>query len=86
MAEIKRETETRECGRNEKAAAPHESEQRQHKVTGNAYGRHRNRTDDRKGAVVHDAAVPFLVDGAGLCARGVVDLKGQRGNDDAGES
>ena len=52
----------------------------QHQVAGNPDRRHRNPRDLRKRAMVHDPAIPFLVDRARLRIFAIMYVQRQRGN------
>src|ERR1035437_4077553 len=85
VGEIEGESKRWQQGSEEQSAPPQKGQQREHQVTRDADGRDRNVLEFRVRAVVHDAAVPLFVDGTRLGAGGVVNLKSQRGNHNAGE-
>jgi hypothetical protein len=73
-------------GKEEKQRTAHEGENREQEVSGNADGGDGNVVHLSEGAVVDDAAVPVLIDGAGLGAGVVVNFEGEGGVDNAGQS
>lgn len=85
MREIEGEGQAGEGGDDQKKALAREGKDCQEKVAGDPDGGDRDVVDDGERAVIDDAAVPACVDGAGLGRGGVVHLKSQGGNDDAGE-
>ena len=64
-----RKAQSDQRGQKDQRPLPRERQARQRQVAGNADGRHGNVHDLGKVAVVHDAAVPLLVDRAGLVHR-----------------
>jgi len=63
-----------------------EREQSECNVTGDANGADRHMSDDRIPAVVYNAAIPSLVDGAGFSTSGVVNAESQCGDNHTCES
>ena len=63
----------RHAARNVAKALAREARHAEQQIAGDADGGDRNVADTAKRAVVHDAAVPVLVDVAGLGAGGVVN-------------
>lgn len=63
-----------------------EGEQRECNVTGDSNGGDRHVRDDGIPAVVNNAAIPSLVDGAGFSTSGVVNAESQCGDNHTCES
>ena len=85
VGEIESKGEGGEAGDDQKKALVREGKNCQKKIAGDTDGGDGNVKEDSVGAVIDDAAVPALVDGAGLRGCGVVHLKSEGGNGDAGE-
>ena len=85
MGEIERERQREEGQAGQPRTPPRQRQPGQRQVAGNADGRYGNVRNFGERAVVHDAAVPFFVDGAGLGVSGVVNAQGHGGNHHAGQ-
>ncbi len=76
--------ESDERGQKQKQPLPRQCQRSESDVARNAERSHRHTINHRKRAVIHHAAIPPLINRAGLGCRGVVNLQSQRGNHNAG--
>ena len=83
VGEVEGVTEADERANEKRNPLARDREQGEQQVSGNANSCHGNMEHDGVRAVVHESAVPVFVDGAGRGAGGVVNLKSQRGNNEA---
>src|SRR5580658_2231990 len=83
--EIQTESQSYARKHSHQVPPPGKRQAAQYDVAGDADSCHGNMEDLSVGAVVYDPAVPFLIDGAGLGLRRVMDAQGERGDHCAGE-
>ena len=84
--EIERERKGDQAGREERSVAAQQGKDAEEGVSGDADYGDRDMGDFGEPAMVHDAAVPFLVDAARLHVGGVMNVQGEAGDDHAAYS
>jgi nicotinate-nucleotide adenylyltransferase len=82
---MKREAHSDQGGDEYQSAPTRQRKNTECQITRNPNGSYRDAMDHCERAVVHDAAIPVIVDGAGLCASVVVHLERKRRNHNSGE-
>jgi hypothetical protein len=83
---MKRKSQSDESRADKQDATPRQREYAQQQVARDADSRHRDVEKQGVRAVVHDAAIPVIVNRARLRARVVVNTQRERGHAKAGES